>query len=793
MKKILLSVFLLIACGFGSIRLSESTQKIGDNWNIIDDGKSPRCLSDAIIRMVANPSKVIYGQSNIVSRPVDLLAGCSVADFRLDGELVAKGGSRTVYQSRSGIFYFAADENRPGGDTEKTKSARLDVVPPDRVVIDKNTRNHVQVLIRALEQPNRIVNNKPVPIIVELCDVDLDMTGLSLVIGSDRQLIASPACARGPSSLGPRIFITDNRSIRKPLFEIRGDNVLFSGFRLEGPTSGIGSGDGHKERGITISPFSCDERVSGCPPVPIRNIEISNMEIFHWSGAGIYVTDNTEIAERGRLFNTNEGAVSIRNNFFHHNRHYDGYGYGLEIAGGAYALIEKNVFDENRHAIAGGSSDGKKDFSGYTARDNLILFGGGKHCKEPVLQPCWRTHQIDMHGNKSGSKGSSCCGTAGETIIIERNAIHYNAGYAIKIRGNPADKAVADSNVFSNSRSEAIAQNGELGWGDNITNPIDVRPNNVFGVNPSAQFGVCDFDEDGIDDLFLTTGTSWWFSSFGEFPWSYLNTKKERFDQVELGYFDNDLRCDVLGEQNGQWVISSGGSGDWQPFGMFGASLKDVQFGRFDPNIRDHRPGVTRRTTHAFRRDSDGQWYVISLSDPEPDWKPVQSSSSPMNKLQFGDFNGDGVTDVLAVVHGHWEVSDSAIRMWRKLNANLGDAVENLLIANMDRDDNIDDILRLEQNVQTSQAGGFKLKRIKAIFWRSKNGTDPWQRWKEYDFGWFIDSPEFARPIFGFAGRFGAAPGGGTLVVDPFRLGHFYSKAEITAGALPDWTSLFQY
>src|SRR5207248_2439584 len=161
-----------------------------------------------------------------------------------------------------------------------------------------------------------------------------------------------------------------------------------------------------------------------------RHIEISNMEIFHWSGVGVQVVDNVEQAERGRLFNTNPGAVMIKDCFFHENRHSDGDGYGVESAGGAYATFEHNVFDENRHAIAGGSRNKDAlDYSGYTFRENLVLSGGGLHCREGstggaviggiaggllggVLGAvagaiiggsddviCWHTHVIDMHGD----------------------------------------------------------------------------------------------------------------------------------------------------------------------------------------------------------------------------------------------------------------------------------------------------------------------------------------------------------------------------------------------------------
>lgn len=471
---------------------------------------------------------------------------------------------------------------------------QLDFVYPDRVVINPSTRDPVQVLVGALGQPNRVVDGIPVPIVIELCDVDLDLTGQSgIVIGDNHSLIASPACARGPRSFGPRIFVTDARG-DAPLFVIRGDNVCISSFRLEGPTNYMAQGD-RKEKGIVIFPFGGAS--------PIRNIEISNMEIFHWSGEGIQVVDNVEQAERGRLFNTNPDAVRVRDNYFHHNRHGAGEGYGVESAGGAYVMIEQNVFDENRHAIAGGSrNEDALDYSGYTTRDNLILAGGGLHCMDntgvgAVIGGviggifggifgagigagigavagswCWRTHQIDMHGDSNEWYGSHNwqCGTAGETMIIERNTILYKEGLAIKIRGNPADKAVVDGNVFRHKDSDsAIGQNGNCGFGDNITNPIDIRPNNEFDVDPTTELASGDFAGDGQQDQFMATGVTWWAKSPVTDQWRYLNTMKERLPQLVLGDFDNDGKCDVaLGPFNpetGPQMYSKNGTGPWEP------------------------------------------------------------------------------------------------------------------------------------------------------------------------------------------------------------------------------------
>ena len=416
-----------------------------------------RCLTDATIQVIASPTEVTWPQSSVVTWSVGLPHNCAGAHVRFNGEPVAAAGSRAVIPPRNSTFTVTVSENHLGTFGQKSASASIEVAYPPRVVIDPGVQNPVAVLLGALDSAN--ANPRQT---IELCGVDLDLTGhTGITIGDNRSLIASPACARGPRSFGPRIFVTDERG-RAPLFEIRGDNVYVSGFRLEGPTSYVAQGD-RKEKGILVFPWSS--------AAPLRNVEISNMEIFHWSGLGIQVVDNVEQAERGRLFNTNPNAVRVKGNFFHHNRHGAGEGYGVESSAGAYVTIEQNVFDWNRHGIAGGSKNDKaKDYSGYTARDNLILTDGGLHCADrggtgalvgaaiggiiggiigglaggPLGAAigagigaavgagagaiagswCWQTHQIDMHGTDSTLLGGqACCGTAGETMIIERNTI----------------------------------------------------------------------------------------------------------------------------------------------------------------------------------------------------------------------------------------------------------------------------------------------------------------------------------------------------------------------------------
>lgn len=589
---------------------------------------------------------------------------------------------------------------------------------------------------------------------------------------------ATPAGpGRTPHSLGPVLRYGKARDIGPGIFlhvacaqgndgapGFDGDGARISGFRLFGPDPGFQK---TSETGIRV--FRCID------------VEISNMEISGWGAAAIDVGDEAgpdhaseSNAPGGRIMNPDQ--IRIHDNFIHHNQHpdVDGHalGYGVVTGDGAWARISRNVFDFNRHAIAATARTG-----GYWAEQNLVLRGGGYQGNFFNTY----THSFDAHG--SGCWWSSdLCGDAGIQFWILSNAWQYRKDTDIHLRGKPAIGALIDGNVFPYGQDDAI----DLSTNDNVT----VGPHNTYDVDTFGQYGVCDFDGDGVDDLFLATGSTWWFSSYGELPWFFLAARTERLEQVRLGYFDADQRCDVLIERDGQWLVSSGGTGPWRSLGAFGVPLAEVQFGRFDPSVRDHRPGVTLQTTHAFFRSPVGQWYVTPLSGAA--WLPVASSSFPMSELRFGDFTGDGVTDVLAVVDGHWAISESAIGPWQRLNATLGDPVKDLYIANMDPDDNIDDLLRLERHVSTYSVAGVTYEHVDLTWWRSRNGIEPWQRWKTYAFEYPLDA-ETESVFRAFVGRFGAAPGGGTMVIDENRMGRFFSPAEVPAGGFSDWSSLYPY
>ena len=292
--------------------------------------------------------------------------------------------------------------------------------------------------------------------------------------------------------------------------------------------------------------------------------------------------------------------VRIFGNYIHHNQHprttgFDNHaaGYGVDVHHGAWAQIYENVFDFNRHAIAAAGDTG-----GYEALRNLVLKGGGD-CTDGSTARSTRTSSTS-----TAPAATAIGGQAGVQFWFADNAFQYLNGQ----RDQDSRPAARSSVDHPRQRLPARGARGRLG---RRCGPVDDRddldviqlgPNNTIEFDSYGRYGVCDFDGDGIDDLFLATGQTWWFSSFGEFQWTYLSPRTERLEQVRLGYFDDDQRCDVLTESGGEWVISSGGTGPWTSIGAFGAPLER---GRLRP-VRSEHPRPSARASRGGRRTRSG-------------------------------------------------------------------------------------------------------------------------------------------------------------------------------------------
>ncbi len=232
------------------------------------------------------------------------------------------------------------------------------------------------------------------------------------------------ASGRGNGSSQGALLYSNN--INPPdvfeLFKTNGSGVRFTGIRLNGTDFAVGTnGDvPHPTRGI----------YSEYP------IEVDNSELMGWTHCAICLHYNS--------------SGNIHHNYIHNNER-TGYGYGVSLAYNSSAIIEANIFDWNRHSIAG---DGQINTS-YTARYNLVLGNGTRH-------------GFDMHGGADRNDGTNI---AGKTIIIYGNTFNkiydVNNSYAseaILIRGIPADGAYIYNNyLYYNNQAESVKQVNAFG------------------------------------------------------------------------------------------------------------------------------------------------------------------------------------------------------------------------------------------------------------------------------------------------------------------------------------------
>ena len=760
------------------------------------------CLQQMHGTLTAVPDHVVSGSPVTLTWSAPIPRDCT--DVRLmlhntrlhQNQPVGESGSIVVNPVIATQYTLAA--TRPPDPPVTFAPADIVVTFPHVVHIRGNDQEWKLLLREAVSPENPNANQ-----IVRLApDVDMDLTGFGQIVmksgvtltgDQDPQgpianpgvaVIARPAPtapridlagdvpSRAGLMLGPRLYTRDHLQYGQIHLECdangaNGDNVLITGFRLIGPDYGV---------------VGSDVQSTGIYVEACRSVEIARMEVAGWADQGIFIGAHTDPAHNGMPDPMNQSRLEdptpangfdshapwIHDNYIHNNQN-DELGYGVNV-GGTYARIEHNVFDFNRHGITSGSSD----HTGYVAIENLILRGGG--VEAITLTPLTKhAQQIDVHGSE-WHLGAHNTGQAGREFEIGRNAVQYHATYAVKIRGTPIAPSRIIGNVFPHSEEEGhhspTADDAiNLVSRDNI----ELRGNQT-GFDSFGQYGVCDFDGDGRDDLFLPTRTGWWYASGARMHWVFLRAASEDMDHLGLGYFDGDRRCDVVAQNGQHLMISSGGRGPWETLpGAYPMPFDQLRFIDFD------RDG----TTDIFWRMPNGRWQVTAPLQQA--WRPLQSSSYGISQLRFAnlapdpdnprDHRTDRTLDVLGLSNGRIYYSRDAVDHWQPLHGLEYGPCDRILVGDVDGNGQ-DDIIRFTPDPPASKCqyayGSWQISWSGTTDWATVATMAAPPPGPNPQHGAPLRPPPFA-PLF--VGRFDSHAGADLLYIDQGRMGQLYSHA----------------
>jgi hypothetical protein len=487
------------------------------------------------------------------------------------------------------------------------KDVRIDLPQPGefgRRTINITRDHQTSDFIRAVRVPNADVNLDP--------EVNLNLTGRSEIQINQGVHITG---GRSSTKPGARLYTTATR-LSGPTYlflvgaDLNGDGVRINGVRIDGGDYEIaGSGAWQDEDAVTPMGIGINSS---------HNVEIGNSEIYGWSGIGIQVSDT-----RDRLDGTNWAAVWIHDNYIHHNQRYRREGYGVQTHSGAHALIERNVFDYNRHSIESSGEPG----TGYRAYNNLVGSNGG------VNSLVNYTHVLDVHGTLDCNGYDSYCGPAGEYFDYRHNAIMYTKTDVLKVRGYPSSGADVVGNTFSHGESGAIVQTDVGNGGHHGVWGAD----NQFGSSPTYQDG-CDFDGDGRADRFVATGANWWYKSAATGQYFYLATSRNKTG-ITLRHANGDGRCDVT-DPSGTYINKS------VPEAGVTARLAAAPKRSDIIATNAGQPGRARVWQVGADLTGVGSDRTITTTDwVTAQWFDRQQESG--NLLGTGDFNADGAVDLL--------------------------------------------------------------------------------------------------------------------------------------------------
>lgn len=270
-------------------------------------------------------------------------------------------------------------------------------------------------------------------------EVTLDLTSRIYIEDLELKVPAGVTLASDRGRDGSKGALLCSDALKTPvLIRVTGPDARITGLRLRGPNPKRCMG--HYRRSFAQNGKGRDYYYKFPTQDGIYtdqdNLEVDNCEISGFGHSGIFLRAGA--------------GHHIHHNHIHHCQ-YHGLGYGVSHDR-ATSLIEYNLFNWNRHSIAGTGRPG----CGYVARHNIDRGNA-------------LSHSFDMHGGRDRKDGTHIAGTS---VQIVNNTL-YTSGTAINIRGTPQQPSAIKRNWFvqRQGRRNTVFTNGNVVVEDNVFGP----------------------------------------------------------------------------------------------------------------------------------------------------------------------------------------------------------------------------------------------------------------------------------------------------------------------------------
>ncbi len=651
--------------------------------------------------------------------------GASSQRFALDGDTILMGSQSAGHVTRE----FAV---RPQIDPTKAPHDKSGLIP---LIVDLREVMDVEYfLFQAVDAPATYPTTGFVTVSneAELRSALNLGWGTVIEVNPSQPLILNPECQSTPTGVtcndyqlqagvtlrgyrkhltpGPMIYVCPSNTVAPPTnpygaFDVAADDVRITGLRLYGALNKDKVCKQSKnptlwDAILVCKPTPRPNQDAGpnpnCPASNFPRVVIDHTEIAYFAHSAIetlgpnHNQSDFENCPCPPFVDGRDTPVRVIGNLIHDNN-----GWASVNGWGAFVLNRANIMygqgSEGDHA-ENIDSDGIGS-SGYLAYDNFIL-------------SVHTSSAMDIHGtgcpNGAASQESPKCssswqgGISGDAFDIGWNTFLPTGGQVIVQRGTPCRATTVQHNVFLLSTIPAAISSYTIYPQDKLKLAL-----NFFHVSdPTTDLGVGDFDGDGVADVFIGTGTAWYYSSGGQSEWRYLNRAEERASGLLFGDFDGDGRADVIALHGKNIDISWGGISPWQTINTTDAAFSDLAVGDFDGDGKSdlfvadgkswfYAPGGggawTLLATSSYRtkdllfgdfkktgrtqalRILNGQWEVAGLGMP---WTNIGASgTSSIKGLVVGHFNHDGYADVAGVRNGNWEYSAPVLGKWTTLRS----------------------------------------------------------------------------------------------------------------------------